>query len=244
MSRIEGMRGISQKGSKIRIGAMTTITDLERSELIRDLLPSLWDGACSLGSPLVRNRGTLGGNICNARPAADTAIPALAHSAKLVLANSRGARIVDHNDFVTGPGRTIIKPDEILTAIVFEVPENSSGAYYKLANRKALEISVVGAAASIAFNEDGIVTSARIALGAVAPKPLLVTDAAAELVGKKLTSELIASAAHIAEEIAKPITDHRGTKDYRSAMVEVLVRRVIVKSKERFEAKAVQEVVA
>lgn len=242
MSRIDGLRGITQKGSTIRIGAMTTISDLERSDIIREQLPALWDGARSLGSPLVRNRGTFGGNICNARPAADTAVPALAHGAKLVLANSRGARIVEHEDFVTGPGKTIIKPDEILTAILFHVPNNSSGAYFKLANRKALEISVVGAAVSLAYDKDGIVTQARIALGAVAPKPLLITEAAKALIGKKLNSESIAEAALIAEQTAKPITDHRGTKDYRSAMVEVLVRRAIEKSQQRLEAVIGQEV--
>ncbi len=251
LSRIPELRGISKSDSEIRIGAMTTISDLERSDIIKEHLTGLWDGAYQLGSPLVRNRGTIGGNIVNARPAADTAIPTLALSGKLVLKSSRGERIVDHNDFVTGPGRTIIEPDEILTEIIFDLltpPFSSppttqrgrySSSYIKLANRKSLEISVVGAACSVVFGDDGKVTTARVALGAVAPKPLLIPEAGEALIGKKLTTSTAQSAGKIAESIAKPITDHRGSLEYRSLMVEVLVRRALMLCKSRAFAEEV-----
>jgi len=233
LSRIADLRGISIDGNKLRIGAMTTISELEASLLISKKLNGLRDGASQLGSPLVRNRGTYGGNLCNARPAADTSIPTLALAGKLVLISKRGERIVEHDDFVTGPGKTVLKPNEILKEVIFDLPEAQSGsAYIKLANRKALEISVVGAAAAVVV-KNGKVISARIALGAVAPRPLLVSKANESLIGKELTDKNISKAALIASQKAKPITDHRGGASYRKAMVKVLVERVLKMSRER-----------
>jgi len=263
LSRIPELRGISQEGSQIRIGAMTTIAELERSAIIREKLSGLHDGACQLGSPLVRNRATYGGNICNARPAGDTTIPTLALKGKLVLVSHRGERMIDHDDFITAPGRTILEPDEILKEIIFELPDKCAGtdssspecflgsAYIKLTNRKALEIAVVGAAAAVTFDADsfpgsregikvGVVTSARITLGAVAPKPLLVPEAGDILIGKELTSETISEASRIASQKARPITDHRGIKEYRGMMVEVLVRRVLEICRDRAACESVE----
>ncbi len=240
LSRIPELQGISQNGSQITIGAMTSLADLERSDLIRERLTGLWDGAYQLGSPLVRNRGTYGGNICNARPAADTAIPTLALGGKLVLKSIRGERIIDHNDFVTAPGKTVIESDEILIGIIFNLERLKFGSsYIKLANRKSLEISVVGAAAAVTFNDDGTVAICRIALGAVAPKPLLIEEAGEALVGKQLTDETAKKAGQIAADIAKPITDHRGTLKYRSMMVEILTERALLKCRQRAFAEEV-----
>ncbi|MCF7809775.1 xanthine dehydrogenase family protein subunit M [bacterium] len=228
LSRIADLRGIRSEGNKIIIGAMTTITDLERSDIVKKKLSGLHDGAWQLGSPLVRNRGTYGGNLCNARPAADTAIPTMALGGKLVLISKRGERTVEHDDFVLGPGNTIIMPDEILKEIIFDLPDVQYGsAYIKLANRKALEISVVGAAASVII-KDGIVISARITLGAVAPKPLLVPEAGQLLLDRELTDDNIEKAAKTASKKAKPITDHRGGATYRTSMVEVLTKRALM----------------
>ncbi len=240
LSRVPELRGISLDGSRLRIGAMTTIAELERSPVIRELLTGLSDGAAQLGSPLVRNRGSYGGNLCNARPAADTAIPTLSLAGKLVLVSSRGERIVDHGDFVTAPGATVLESDEILKEVVFDIPDERRGSgYIKLANRKSLEISMVGAAAALTFEpaESGagrrsgergnIVREARIALGAVAPKPLLTAEAGEYLKGRKFDPDSAAEAARIAADTARPITDHRGSAGYRKMMVEVLVRRVL-----------------
>lgn len=243
LSRIPGLRGISDEGDRVRIGAMTTHNDLERSTVVRHRLTGLWDGSRQLGSPLCRNRGTYGGNLCNARPAADTSIPTLALKGKLALVSTRGERIIDHEDFVTGPGQTVIEPDEILKEVIFDLPSSSNSsngirnasAYIKLANRKALEIAVVGAAAAVTFQvpdsglavDEYVIQDARISLGAVAPRPLLVPEAGRFLSGKKLTRETMTQAARIAAETAKPITDHRGGSEYRRLMVEVLVRRVL-----------------
>ena len=244
ITQIDELRGISLAGRRLHIGALTTIAELERSPVVRELATGLYDGAAQLGSPLVRNRGTYGGNICNARPAADTAIPTLALGGKLVLASPRGERIVDHSEFVTGPGTTILAADEILKEIMFDIPDRLFGsAYIKLANRKALEISMVGAAAAVVFDlteacvsrdrRQLTVESARIALGAVAPKPLLASDAGEYLAGKLFSQENIAEAAQLAARQAKPITDHRGSAQYRRMMVETLVRRALTICRER-----------
>ena len=248
LSRIPELRGISVSGSRISIRAMTTIAELTRSSVVRRHLTGLAEGADHLGSPLVRNRGTYGGNLCNARPAADTAIPTLALGGKLVIVSARGERTVDHNDFVTGPGMTILETDEIIKEVIFDhyiptvsqdqvlsppawqggVGGSRGSTYIKLANRKALEISVVGAAAALTLSDDRTIASVRIALGSVAPKPLLIPDAGEFLIGKEISEDTAHQAAKIAAEIAEPITDHRGSREYRLMMIEVLVRRVLM----------------
>jgi carbon-monoxide dehydrogenase medium subunit len=133
-------------------------------------------------------------------------------------------------EFITAPGKTNRARDEILTGVLFPQRRNAhrqGSGYIKLANRKSLEISVVGAAGWVEFDETGTVSAARIALGAVAPTPLEVKEAGQALIGKKLDREAITEASRIAASIAKPITDHRGSREYRSRMVEVLVRRVL-----------------
>jgi carbon-monoxide dehydrogenase medium subunit len=247
LSRIPELLGIQVDGSHIRIGAMTTHTELERSPIIAEHLPGLRDGAMQLGSPLCRNRGTYGGNLCNARPAADTAIPTLALDGKLALVSVRGERTMALSDFITGSGQTAIQPDEILKEIRFDLSPLErdglirSSAYIKLSNRKALEIAVVSAAAALTF-KDGAVASARIALGAVAPYPLLVKDVGESLTGQPLSKDTINRAAEIAAATARPITDHRGGAEYRKVMVAVLVRRVLNRCRERALAIAGGEV--
>ncbi|MBC8465494.1 FAD binding domain-containing protein [bacterium] len=235
LSRIPTLKGIYPKGESIRIGAMTPIRELIRSKIIQKYLRGIIDGAEQLGSPLVRNRGTYGGNICNARPAADTSIPTLALSGELVLVSKSGERIIKHNVFVTGPGKTIIRNDEILKEILIPLPQSDrfGSSYIKLANRKALEISVVGAATAIGFAKSKKVESVHIALGAVAPTPLLVEGVEAILVGKVFTERLAEKAAGYAADYSHPITDHRGSKEYRKLMVKVLVRRALILSFER-----------
>jgi len=256
LSRIPELRGIRIDGSRLIIGAMTTISELERSVLLHEHLTGLCDGASQLGSPLVRNRGTFGGNLCNARPAADTAIPTLALGGKLVLVSVHGERIVNNEDFVTGPGKTIIEPDEILKEVMFDLSNptlRTGSAYIKLANRKALEISVVGAAVHLTFappfnslpeESRWEIADARIALGSVAPKPLLVLEASEYLIGNELTPETAAETARIASRIAKPITDHRGSREYRMMMVKILVRRALMICLERAFAETTVEVIA
>ena len=255
LSRIKELRFIRAEDNEIRIGAMITHSDLVESSLIRERLSGIWDGASQLGSPLCRNRGTYGGNLCNARPASDTSIPTMALNGRLVLVSVRGERIVDHRKFVTGPGKTIIESDEILKEVIFQKPcpgeGNSSrcaSGYIKLGNRKSLEIAVVGAAAAVKFNASsgsiGEVEDASIVLASVAPTPLLVQEAGDSLIGRELTPGRVAAAARVASRAAKPITDHRGSAHYRSMMIEVLVRRILELSIERASSYTIVEVEA
>ena len=221
----------------LKIGAMTTITEIERSKLVRENWTALGGGADSLGSPLVRNRGTLGGNIANARPAADTFVPTIALAGVIMLQGPSGIRIIPSHEFARGPGISVMTPDEILTAVIFPSPLPYSGsAYYKLANRKALEISTVGVAVWLSLEKPGgAVADVRLALGAVGPTPILAESVKKTLIGKIPDNIIIAEAARSAAKDARPIDDHRGSAWYRLQMVEILVGRLLKSALARAE---------
>lgn len=230
LHKLTKLKGIEKlKDGSLRVGAMTTISEIERSDEIRNGWAALAEGADCLGSPLVRNLATLGGNIANARPAADMAVPTIALGGTLTLQGASGIRSIPAEDFPRGPGISIIKPDEILTAVTYPPsPPHSASAYYKLANRKALEISTVGVAVWISLEEPGSpVADLRIALGAVGPTPILAETARDALVGKVPDDAALSRAARAASEDARPIDDHRGSAWYRVQMVEILTRRLL-----------------
>ena len=230
LHKLKDLRGIkvNEKGN-LRVGAMTTITDIERSGIIREKWTALAEGADSLGSPLVRNRGTIGGNIANARPAADMFIPSVALGGVLTLHSEKDPRKVPVDKFATAPGKTIMEKGEIITAIEYPAPQEFSGsAYYKLANRKALDISAVGVGVWIALEEpDGPIADIRVALGAVGPTPIVAEAVKAELIAKMPDDANIKKAAKAARADARPIDDHRGSAWYRSMMVEIVADRLI-----------------
>ncbi len=219
----------------LRIGALTTLAEIQRSPEIRQDYTALAEGTDNLGSPLVRNRGTLGGNIVNARPAADAAVPTIGLGAMLTLHGKSGTRSVPAEGFPTAPGKTIIEPDELLTEIVYPLsPTYSGSAYYKLANRKALEISTVGVAVWVILEKPGgPVADVRVALGAVGPTPILAKSVPAVLIGKVPDKAAIAEAAEAAAGDCRPIDDHRGSAWYRVQMVEVLTGRLLKIAVER-----------
>jgi carbon-monoxide dehydrogenase medium subunit len=237
IKRLKGIELLPDGG--LRIGALTTISEIERSSEIRKGWTALTHGADNLGSPLVRNRGTLGGNIANARPAADTVIPTIALGGKLTLQSSSGTRTVEAKDFPRGPGLSILEPGEILTEIHFPEPSPHSGsAYYKLANRKALEISTVGVAVWLALEKPGgSVKDIRVALGAVGPTPILAESVGKVLISKVPNEDLIEQAAKAAAGDARPIDDHRGSAWYRVQMVEQLTLRLLKEVLKRIETK-------
>jgi len=228
--KIKELRGIDTgDNGGLRVGAATTITDIERSAVIRDKWTALAEGADSLGSPLVRNRGTIGGNIANARPAADMVIPSAALGGILTLHSEKGSRKIPVDKFATAPGKTVIKKGEMITAIEYPAPPEFSGsAYHKLANRKALEISAVGAGVRITLEEpNGPIADISVALGAVGPTAIVAESVKDVLIGEKATAEMVGKAAKAARNDARPIDDHRGSAWYRSMMVEILTDRII-----------------
>ncbi len=236
LHKIPELKGIEvKKDNSIRVKAMTTITEIERSAEVRRNWTALAEGADSLGSPLVRNRGTIGGNIANARPAADMLIPAVALGGTITLQSKTSSRKLAVEDFVVAPGKTKIKSGEILTEMTFPAPPPNSGScYYKLANRKALEISNVGVAVWLSLKEmNGPVDDIRVALGAVGPTPILAESVKEELIGKIPTDDVIQKAAKAARRDARPIDDHRGLAEYRAMMVETLTEKMIRSALER-----------
>jgi CO/xanthine dehydrogenase FAD-binding subunit len=232
LNKIEGLgEATSQNGTDLSIGPLATAAYLAGSQLIQDRVSVLAQGAGRLGSPLVRNRATVGGNLITARPASDLAPPLLVLGARLILKGPQGERRISLKQFFLGPGQTDIQADEILTGILIPKPQGpGAGAYIKLGTRKTLEIALVNAASFLELAADGSIKKARVALGAVAPVPFLASSAGRVLEGVKPKNQddpVFKEAAHAAAQDSKPITDHRGSADYRRDMVEILTLRTL-----------------
>jgi CO/xanthine dehydrogenase FAD-binding subunit len=196
--------------------------------------------ACSIiGSFQLRNRGTLGGNICNAAPSADSIPPLICLGARAVIVSSRGTRTIPLEGFFRGPGQTVLASNELLLGIEIPAPPaKSAGAYLRHTPRADMDIAVVGAAAFLILEDHGrVCKEARIALGAVAPTPIRVPAAEAVLAGQAVYEQTIAEAAAKAAEAAKPITDVRGSAEYRQELVKVLTTRVLKKAWDALQTK-------
>lgn len=209
------------------IDSQATMAELGGHPGLHGTYRSIAEGALAVGSPQIRNRATVGGNLVSARPCADTAPPLLCWGARLNLRSAEGQRILELNDFFKGPGKTLIRPGEILTSIELDKPaEPSGGAFLKLIRRATLEITIVSAAATIVLDgPGGAVRDVGIVLGSVAPVPLRARAAEDAMRGEKVSGKSVARAASAAAKEARPIDDLRGGASYRREMVEVLVRR-------------------
>ena len=216
---------VDQKG--LRIGAAVPARQVEQDARVRGGYASVAEAAALLGSIQVRNLATVGGNLCNAAPSADMAPPLLALEGVAVIAGPKGERRVPLSDFFTGVRKTVLGADEILVEIVAPAPgPKSGGSYLRHTPRRELDIAVVGVASQVTLS-NGVCSKARIALAAVAPTPVRATGAEATLEGKALTPQLIAQAADLAAQDAKPISDQRGSADFRRHLVRVLTRRTL-----------------
>jgi len=221
-------KGISVGDRSVRIGSATTMSQLADCSDLPVSLLALVDAAAAMGSPLIRNRATIGGNIVHARPAADTAVACVTLGASLELVNIKFLRTVGADRFFTGPGETVMTADELLATIVLSHRPNEGSAYLRQGTRRQLEIALASAAAWVRLDPaSGAVTDARIGMGAVGPTPLLATDAANALIGKPPNTENISAAAATARSEIRPIDDYRGSAAYRVEVVEVLVRRAL-----------------
>lgn len=228
LSRLAELRGVRRENGHVVVGGGTTITELLRDPLIAQHAPALAQAAQVFANPLIRNRATVAGNLVDASPAADTAPPLLALGAEVELASAAGTRRIPLADFLVGVRRTLRRPDELLTAVIWPIPgERSASVFRKLGLRKADAISVLSAAVAVTFDGAGRCACARIALGAVAPRPLRAAAAEAVLAGKKLTPAVIGEAARLAGKAASPISDIRGSAAYRRQVAEVVVRRLL-----------------
>lgn len=222
------LHGIDVEDEQVRLGARVTFTDLFGSEIIGDEYPALIEAAAEVGGPPIRNRATLGGNLANASPAADSAPALLVYDASVIIAGSQGERAMALSEFFEGPGRTLLLPGEILTEIVMPRWGTSThSSFVKLGPRNAMAVSVVSAAVRVTGDGLGGISECRVALGAVAPVPMRAVAAEEIIVVEGLTPSSILSAAAAAALACSPIDDLRGSADYRRRMVEVLVRRLL-----------------
>jgi aerobic carbon-monoxide dehydrogenase medium subunit len=217
----------------LRIGANVSARTLELDPTVQSRYQSLAESAGLVGSLQVRNLATLGGNVCNAAPSADMAPPLLALDAEAVIAGPNGCRRMPFSEFFLGVRRTALEPNEMLVEIVLPpVPEQSGGNYRRHTPRRELDIAVVGVASQLTF-ANGICAKARIALASVAPTPVRATAAEAALEGKQVGVDLIERAATLAVDAASPISDQRGSAEYRRHLVRVLTRRTLTTALER-----------
>lgn len=239
IARIPGMNSIiARNGHAVTVGAGVTAAALSQNELLLDRFTPLALAAGRLGAPMIRNRATIGGNLVNARPAADLAPACMVLNAALKLKSVDAERDVSVNDFFRGPGESSIQPNELVVSLSMDTPPPwSGGSFLKLGARKALEISMVNVATILTLESpDGPITNARIALGAVAPTPVRAHAAEELLVGRPPSEDLFRQAGEVGVGMCSPITDHRGTMEYRCMMIEILVKRSLGQALEQARA--------
>jgi len=230
IKRIPELNRLEWKDGQLFIGAAVPLSKIINYAPIKQHFGVLHQACSSIGSLQLRNRGTMGGNICNAAPSADSAPALLCLGSKAVLNGFGGTRRVPLENFFSGPGQTLILSDEVLIGIeVPDPPPRSYGHYMKHIPRQCMDIAVASAASFLVFNStDNTCSEARIALGAVAPVPIRVPEAENLLKGNKpLTSEIIESAAEKAAKCANPISDVRSSASYRLELIKVLVSRTL-----------------
>ncbi len=219
----------SLDNDSVRIGALAKHADLAENPFLKQHFPILCEAVGLIGSWQIRNVGTIGGNLCNASPAADSAPPLLVLNAQLVLASKKGEKKIALESFFTGPGATVLEPDQILKEIVIEIPKQpSAGCYMKLRRRKAVDVSLAGVAFQAETGpERKTLAKVGIALGGVAPTPVRVPEAEALLAGQTLDEAVtkISDCAEIAAKAASPIDDVRATASYRRTIINVFIQR-------------------
>jgi carbon-monoxide dehydrogenase medium subunit len=237
ITRIPGMLDIRADKDSFLIGAAVPGAVLGEHEALRKAWPGVVEAANLIGSTQVQGRASLGGNLCNASPAADSVPALVAAGAICIVEGSKGRREIPVEQVQTAPGRTSLAPDEILVAFRLPArPPRSGDAYLRLIPRTEMDIAVVGAGVSLTIDPSGVCTAARVAVGAVAPTVLLVKEAGAALVGSRLEAGAIAKMETAVAAACRPISDKRGTAEYRTKIACVLARRAAGIARERATA--------
>lgn len=230
LGKLAELKGIVKCGEDtIRIGAMSTFTELSRSAIIIERLPLLVTAALAMGGPQIQNAATLGGNICNGATSADGAPPLFALDAVLVFESIRGSRKVSITDFYEGPGRVRRLSNELLLSIEITSAKlrRWGSAFVKLSTRKAMDLALLNCAATCLLREDNTVAKATIALGVAAPTPVRCTLMEEALCGKQLTSQVIWEASRLAFDSTNPRNSWRASRKYREKQIGVLAARTL-----------------
>jgi carbon-monoxide dehydrogenase medium subunit len=228
ISRLKNLSFVKEEKKKIRIGGLTTIAELGSAKSIQRYASILFEAANQLGNPLVRNRATIAGNLADASPAADTAVPLLVLEATIITdRDRRKGRQIPIDRFFLDPNKTVLRKDEIIKEVIFPKPDSKAKmAYVKLGLRNAMAISVVSLAVMLEVQGNHC-KKARIGLGAVAPKPIRAYGVEAMLADQKITEELIEACGEKVIKEISPISDIRASAEYRREMTSKLLSRVI-----------------
>ncbi len=227
LERIAALKEIRDEGDTLFIGAAAPHAEILAHPLVGDVAPALTKALRVLGSPLIRNMGTLGGNLGTASPAGDS-LPALyVLDAEIILADAKGHRTLPVEEFVTGPGQTRLKPQEIITGVrIKKAPAFTVSHYEKVGKRRALAIAVASLAARLRLAPDGTIEAARLAWGSVGPTIVTISDLEAHLVGKRLSPDLLKECASFIEDAVTPIDDIRASAAYRKMVAVNLFYRL------------------
>ena len=226
IKRIPELVGLRLDGAGLRLGAATAAAVICEHAEVKRLWPGLVEAVGLIGSTQIQGRGTVGGNLCNASPAADTTCALIVNRALCVIAGPAGERVLPVEEFCTAPGKTALRAGEFLVALQIPRPAaRTADAYLRLIPRSEMDIAVVSAGVSVTLAPDGTCSAARVALGAVAPTAILVPEAAAALIGSRLDGASLSRAGAAASAAAKPIDDKRGTVAYRRRTAGVLANR-------------------
>jgi CO/xanthine dehydrogenase FAD-binding subunit len=226
VKRIPELVALSVDADGLRLGAATSAAEVCEHAEMKRLWPGLAEAVALIGSTQIQGRASVGGNLCNASPAADTTCALIVNRARCIIVGPKGERTVPVEEFCTAPGRTVLGKGELLVGLRVPRPApRTSDAYLRLIPRTEMDIAVAGAGVSVTLDADGVCTAARIAIAAVAPTAMLLTDAADALIGSRVDADALAKAARAASASARPIDDKRGTAEYRRAMAGVLTKR-------------------
>ena len=235
---IKGLGEIAQSASGFSIGAAVPCAALGETAALKQAWPGVVEASSLIGSRQIQGRCTIAGNLCNASPAADSVPALVAAGAKAVIVGAEGTRTIAVGDVPTGPGRTSLAKGEIIEAIVLESPPpRSADAYLRFIPRTEMDIAVGGAGVYLTLDDEGRVSSARVALGAVAPTVLLLRAAAEAIIGTKLDASALESLAAVCSAACRPIDDKRGTIEFRKQVVGVLAQRAAKIAYERAGAR-------
>ena len=232
---IKGIRElnfIKDEGNQVRIGALTRWRQLEKSELIKNFFPSLYDAVKVMGGTQIRNMATVGGNLCNASPAADAAPPLMVLNAKLVLASKKGEREIPITQFFKGPGKTVMEPDELLKEITIPKPEEGSGSAFIKVARTSMDLAKISAATALKV-EDRKIAMVRIAIGSAAPTPVRTPKTEEALIGQPFRPSIIREKVKLVVNEISPIDDVRSTAFYRKEVSKIIVEDALLISYER-----------
>ena len=220
--------------NEIYIGAAIASAALFENEALKSLLPGLLEASDLIGSTQIQGRATMGGNLCNASPAGDSIPAMIAVGAVCDIANAGGGRQVPVEEFVTGVGTNSLDAGEFLLGLKIPAPsDNTRDAYLRFIPRTEMDIAVAGCGVSVTVESDGSCSAARVGIGAVAPTALLVPEAASALIGTQLDEAALQAAGEACTAAASPISDKRGTADYRRKVIAVLCRRAAAIAKSR-----------